>query len=221
MTSPPMEREDLAVFVNVVVEPLSVLGRIPCSTASMLAPRVVMDSGRSREDGADRVELRHRRGFNRALFFERVGYLDGPMGCAARSPCGTRRRSARNHSAIPSMCGSKSPGTETLSAPVRSAVRFSKSCAVPPGALTSEPFGTWIDAPPTKKFIVPAITKKTSSSSCVSGMEVYEAVTKIALSQAGCFVFLTGGAFTPAAQAFLDRAFVRERLEHRAHERRT
>jgi hypothetical protein len=55
------------------------------------------------------------------------------------------------------MCGSKSPGTERLSAPVRSAVRFSKSCAVPPGAITSEPFGVSIHAPPTKKLIVPSI----------------------------------------------------------------
>src|SRR5450432_1880871 len=53
------------------------------------------------------------------------------------------------------------------SAPARSAVRFSKSCAVPPGAITSEPFGASIHAPPTKKLIVPSITKKTSSSSCV------------------------------------------------------
>jgi hypothetical protein len=64
------------------------------------------------------------------------------------------------------MCGSKSPGTETLSAPARFAVRFSKSCGVPAGAITSEPFGASIHVPPTRKLIVPSITKNTSSSSC-------------------------------------------------------
>lgn len=90
------------------------------------------------------------------------GLTDWPRGAFAVRDAVAER--ARNHSAIPAMCGSKSPDTERLSSPARSAVRFSKSCAVPPGAITSEPFGASIHAPPTKKLIVPSITKKTSSS---------------------------------------------------------
>src|SRR5438046_747884 len=70
---------------------------------------------------------------------------------------------ARNHSAMPFMWGSKSPGTEMFSTPARFAVRFSKSCGVFAGAMTSEPFGASIHLPPTKKLIVPSMTKKTSS----------------------------------------------------------
>lgn len=94
---------------------------------------------------------------------------DRPGVETVRQPRPVREPSAdrpRNHSAIPSMCGSKSPGTDTLRTPARSPVRFSKSWGVPPGAITSEPLGASIHSPPTRKLMVPSITKKTSSSSC-------------------------------------------------------
>jgi CheY-like chemotaxis protein len=39
----------------------------------------------------------------------------------------------------------------------------------------------------------------------VTGMELYETLSTIAPEQARRMVFLTAGAFTPAAHAFLDR----------------
>jgi len=53
------------------------------------------------------------------------------------------------------MCCSNSPGTEKLSAPALSALRFSKSGEVPPVAMTSEPLGASIQAP-ARKLIVPS-----------------------------------------------------------------
>lgn len=38
----------------------------------------------------------------------------------------------------------------------------------------------------------------------MSGMEVHEELSRIAPEQARSMIFLTGGAFTPAAQQFLD-----------------
>jgi hypothetical protein len=49
---------------------------------------------------------------------------------------------------MPSIAGSKSPGTETLSTPAGSLVRFSKSWVVPPGASTNDPLPASIQRPP-------------------------------------------------------------------------
>ena len=40
----------------------------------------------------------------------------------------------------------------------------------------------------------------------MTGMELYEELVRVAPSQAGRMLFLTGGAFTPAARAFVDQA---------------
>lgn len=80
------------------------------------------------------------------------------LGTGAFSVRASAAERARNQSAMPAISGSKSPGTEKLSAPARLAVRFSKACGIPPGAITSEPFGASVHMPFTRKLIVPSIT---------------------------------------------------------------
>ena len=54
--------------------------------------------------------------------------------------------------------GEKPPGTEMFRTPARRALRFWKSCDVPPGARTKEPWGASIQRSPRRKLIVPSIT---------------------------------------------------------------
>ena len=53
---------------------------------------------------------------------------------------GHRRRSV-NHSTMPGMCGSKSPGYEKFKTPAGASLRFSKSWVTPPGTRTNAPLG--------------------------------------------------------------------------------
>jgi len=63
-----------------------------------------------------------------------------------------------NHWAMAGIFFSKSPGIEKFKTPDRFEVRFWKSCVIPPGANTKEPFGASIQRSPIKKLIVPSIT---------------------------------------------------------------
>jgi hypothetical protein len=46
-----------------------------------------------------------------------------------------------NHSTMSGMCCSKSPGCEKFKTPAGAALRFSKSCVMPAGIRTNDPFG--------------------------------------------------------------------------------